>query len=74
MKGVVDELHEGDLPLYSSDLPITEADLPIDGGGGPLMGRVIQYRVEESTNAAKINRIGLRVGVQIQNLDLEDET
>lgn len=74
MKGTVDEYHEGDLPLYSSDLPITEADLPIDGGGGVLLGRVVQYRVEESTVGAPFERVGLRLGVQLQNLDLEDET
>jgi len=73
MKGVFDETFTGDLPLYPQDLPITAADLPISGDGGVGPGRVVQWRISNSTNESKFEVVGVRIAVRPENVELETE-
>lgn len=73
MKGQFDETFTGDLPLYPQDLPITAADLPISGDGGVGPGRVVQWRISNSTNESKFEVVGVRIAVRPENVELEIE-
>lgn len=73
MKGVIDETHLGDLPLYDQHLPITISDLPIDGGGGVGSGRVIQWRVSNADDRSPFELVAVRVAARVQNVELEVE-
>lgn len=72
MKGWIPETHTGDLPLYDQDLPLTNADLPLDSGGGLNHGRVIQWRVLNQDDGTYFEVVGVRIGVRVHNLELED--
>ena len=73
MKGCFDETNDGDLPLYAQDLPIVEADLPIGAGGGIGAGRVVQWRVSNSTDESYFEEFGVRVAIRPNNIELEVE-
>jgi hypothetical protein len=73
MKGEIHETYTGNLPLYDSDLPLTDEDLPLYGAGGTTPGRVIQWRVEESTDAVAFERHSVRIGYRVQNFELDNE-